>query len=238
MASSDFAVLPNSIGNASLRSGVTSGLTPPNGGGSFVYGFNSRATGFAGARALKYTGDVNFDPFPGNTGGRITGAIKRLPSGGQTGFAPFLYLLEQSNDAGGAAYMIGLMDDDPSFIAVRKGVLAEGIPAGLVGENGVLMKSAASIAADTWVHLRMDVIVQGTGDILISAYQNDLDSNPVTAPVWEAIAGMDGFTDDTLGVNSGSIPFVGGGRAGFGMFANDTSRRAAFDHLTIERQLP
>lgn len=237
MASSDFAVLANSIDNASLRSGVTSGLTPPNGGGSFVYGFNSRATGFSGARALKYTGDVNFDPFPGNTGGRITGAVKRLPSGGQTGFAPFLYLLEQANDAAGDAYMIGLQDDDPSFIVVRKGSLSEGLPSGLVGENGILMKSAGSIAADTWVHLRMDVVVQGTGDVLIAVFQNDLDANPVTAPVWAAIPGMDGFTDDSLGINSGTLPYTGG-RSGFGMFASDVSRRAAFDHITIARQLP
>jgi hypothetical protein len=237
MASTDWAILPNSIDNASLRSGVTSGLTPPNGGGSFVYGFNSRATGFAGSRVLKYTG-VNFDPFPGNTGGRITGALIRLPSGGQTGFAPFLYLLEQANDAAGDAYMLGLQDDDPSFIVLRKGSMSLGLPAGLVGESGILRKSSASIDADTWVHLRMDVIVQGTGDVLIQVFQNDLTANDVTAPVWEAIPGMDDYTDDSLGINTGSLPYVGGGRAGFGCFANDVSRRAAFDQITIARQLP
>jgi len=237
MASTDWAVLPNSIDNTSLRSGVTSGVTPPNGGGSFVYAFNSRTTGFSGARALKYTGAVNFDPFPGNTGGRITGAIKRLPSGGNTGFAPFLYLLEQANDAAGQAYMIGLQDDDPSFIVTRKGSLAEGLPAGLAGENGILRKSSASVSADTWVHLRMDVIVQGTGDVLVQVFQNDLTANPVTAPVWQAIQGMANFTDDTLGIATGTLPFTGG-RAGFGMFASDVSRRAAFDEITIARQLP
>lgn len=237
MASSDWAILPNSIDNTSLRSGVTSGLTPPNGGGSFVYAFNSRVTGFTGSRVLKYTGAVNFDPFPGNTGGRITGAIKRVPSGGNTGFAPFLYLLEQANDAAGQAYMLGLQDDDPSSIVLRKGSMAEGLPAGLVNENGILRKSAASIDIDQWVHLRMDVVIQGTGDALIQVFQNDLDTNPVTAPVWEAIAGMDDFTDDALGIATSSLPFTGG-RAGFGMFANDVSRRAAFDQITIARQLP
>lgn len=237
MASNDWAILPNSIDNASLRSGVTSGVTPPNGGGSFVYGFNSRTTGFVGSRVLKYTGAVNFDPFPGNTGGRITGALKRLPSGGATGFAPFLYLLEQANDASGGAYMLGLQDDDPSFIALRKGSLAEGLPAGLINQNGILRKSSASIAADTWVHLRMDVIVQGTGDVLIQVFENDLAMNTVSSPVWNAVAGMDDFIDDSLGINTGSLPFTGG-RAGFGMYANDVSRRAAFDQITIARQLP
>lgn len=237
MASSDWAVLVNSIDNASLRSGVTSGITPPNGGGSFTYGFNSRTTGFDGARALKYTGAVNFDPIPANFGGRITGAVKRLPSGGTTGFAPFLYLLEQANDAAGDAYMIGLQDDDPSYIVLRKGSLANGLPAGLVDENGILRKSSESIAADTWVHLRLDVIVQGTGDVLLQMYQNDLDANDVTTPVWQAIGGMDDFIDDSLGINSGSLPYTGG-RAGFGMYANDVSRRGAIDHITIARQLP
>lgn len=236
MASTDWAVLVNSIDNTSLRSGVTSGITPPLGGGAFVYGFNSRATGFAGARVLKYTGDVNFDPFPSNTGGRITGAVKRLPSGGNEGFAPFLYLCEQANDAAGAAYMLGLQDDDPSFIVLRKGSMGQGLPAGLVNENGILRKSSASINVDEWVHLRLDVIVQGTGDVLLQVFQNDLSTNPVTAPVWQSIGGMADFVDDSLGINSGSLPYTGG-RAGFGMYAEDVSRRAAFDQITIARQL-
>lgn len=226
-------MLVNSIDNTALRSGVTSGITPPGGGGSFVYGFNSRATGFDGARALKYTG-TNFNPVPANKGGRITGAMIRLPSGGLTGFAPFLYLCEQANDASGNAYMLGLQDDDPSYIVLRKGSLAEGLPAGLVGENGVLRKSSEAVSADTWVHLRLDVIVQGTGDVLLQVYRST--SGDVTAPVWVAVAGMDQFIDDSLGVNSGSLP-LNGGRVGFGMYANDISRRAAFDHLTIARQL-
>ena len=83
----------------------------------------------------------------------------------------------------------------------------------------------------------MDVIVQGTGDSLIQIFQNDLTTNTVAAPVWQSISGMDDFVDDSLGINSGSLPFAGG-RVGFGMYANDTGRRAAFDHITIDRQLP
>lgn len=235
MASSDWTTLTNSIDNASLRSGVTSGITPPNGGGSYVYGFNSRASGFDGARALKYTG-VNFNPISAE-GGIISGAMIRLSSGGATGFAPFLFFSEQANDIGGEGYMVGLQDDDPSFLVLRKGILNEGLPAGLVGQNGILRKSSEAIAAATWVHLRLTVVVQGTGDVLLTVEQNDLTANSVTSPVWQAISGMDTFTDDALGINSGSLPFAGG-RQGFGMHANDISRRAAFDHITIERQLP
>lgn len=234
MASADWSTLANSIDNATIRSGVTSGITPPGGGGSFVYGFNSRTTGFDGARVLKYISDVNFNPIPSAKGGRITGAVKRMASGGQTGFAPFLYILEQANDANGEAYMLGLQDDDPSAIVLRKGVLALGLPAGLIGENGVLRKSTESFATDTWLHLRLDAIVQGTGDVLLRVFRSE--SGDVTSPVWAAVAGMDDFNDDQLGINSGSLPYTGG-RVGFGMHANDASRRAAVDHITIERQL-
>ena len=236
MASSDWSVTTNSIDNATIRSGVTSGLTPPNLGGSFVYGFNSRASGFEGARVLKYIGDVNFDPVPSNFGGRITGAVVRLPSGGLTGFAPFLYFSEQANTADGEAYMLGLQDDDPSYIVLRKGVLSQGLPAGILGENGILGKSTSAIAAGTWVHLRLDVVVQGTGDVLLQVFENDVAANGVVSPIWTAVTGIADFTDDTLGVNSGSLPITGG-RVGFGMYANDASRRAAFDQLTISRQL-
>lgn len=235
MATSDWTTLPNSIDNASLRAGVTAGITPPNGGSSYTFGFNSRATGFDGSSAYKYTG-LNYDPISAE-GGLISGALIRLPSGGTTGFAPFLFFSAQDNDVGAEGYMVGLQDDDPSSIVLRKGVLNEGLPSGNVGENGVLAKSSETISTDTWVHLRLSVLVQGTGDVLLTVEQNDLTVNSVATPVWAAITGMDTFIDDSLGINSGSLPFAGG-RLGFGMYANDISRRGAVDHLTVERQLP
>lgn len=235
MASADWTTLPLSLDAASVKSGVTSGVTPPGGGGSFVYAFNSRVTGIDGVRALKYIGDINFNPIPPTFGGRITGAMKRLPSGGLTGFAPFLYFAEQANDATtGECYMLGLQDDDPSAIVLRKGIIAEGLPSGLVGESGILRKSSTSIAADTWVHLRMDVIAQGVGDTVITVQRSE--SGDVTAPVWAAIPGMEDFVDDNTEINTGTPP-LSGGRNGFGMYANDVGRRVAFDQLTIARQL-
>lgn len=236
MASADWSPFSDALDVASIASGVTSGITPPNGGGSFVYGFNSRTSGIDGARALKYTGDVNFDPVPSNFGGRITGAMARLASGGLTGFAPFLFFAEQANSIDGDAYMLGLQDDDPSYIVLAKGPLSAGLPAGLVGENGILAKSSASYNAGDWVHLRLDVIVQGTGDVLLQCFENDLDTNGVTSPVWTSIDGLDDVTDDVLQIETGTAPLTGG-RNGFGMYANAASRRAAFDHITIARQL-
>jgi hypothetical protein len=106
------------------------------------------------------------------------------------------------------------------------------------------MRSSASFANDTWLHLRLDMIVEGTGDVILQVYQNDLDTNPVSAPVWELITGMEGpqyptitgFVDDALGVTTGIAPYTSG-RAGFGHYNNDVGRQSFFDHIEIGRQL-
>lgn len=236
MANGDWADAADAIAAASLRRGVTSGLTPPNGGGTRIYGYNSAVAAVTGAHALIYDGLANFNPTPANTLGRIEGALIRLPSSGATGFAPFLFVGLQGASVEDSAYMLGLQDEDPSSIVLRKGALDEGLPAGIVGESGILRKSSDTFEADTWVHLRMDCIVQGTGDVLIQMFQNDIAANGVDAPVWTAIDGMDDFVDDALGINSGSVPFTSG-RFGFGMYMEDISRRAAFDQVRVERQL-
>jgi hypothetical protein len=143
---------------------------------------------------------------------------------------------EQANDISGTGYMLGLQNSDPSYIVLVKGALSSGLPSGAAGESGILTKSTASVAAGTWVHVRMDVVVQGTNDVIIQVFQNDLTVNAVTAPVWEAIPGMADFTDDALEINTGSTPLLGG-RAGFGMHASDVNRRAAFDQFTLARQV-
>jgi hypothetical protein len=84
--------------------------------------------------------------------------------------------------------------------------------------------------------LRLDWVVNPGGDIILKVYENDLDTNPVDAPVWEAITGMDDFVDDALGINSGSLPYTSG-RWGKGFTFSDANRRAAVDQLVVENQL-
>jgi hypothetical protein len=236
MASTDWTELTGSISAAALARGVTSGITVPNGGGSFTYGFNSIASGVTGMAGSFYSFDATFNPTAANKGGRITGAMKRMPSASNTDYAPFLFILAQGPNATDNSYMLGLQDDDPSHIVLVKGQMSAGLPAGDVGTSGILRKSAAAISVDTWIHLRIDAVVQGTGDVIITMKQNDLTTNTVTAPVWTDIDGMAPFTDDALGINSGSVPYTSG-RFGFGMYSANVSRRAAFDQITIARQV-
>lgn len=241
MAEADHTECLNVLNSSSVARGVTAGETPPNGGGSFVYGMASKVN-TEGAVAL-YTNLTNFAPSA--KGANITMAMKKGGGGGNSNHAPFIFACLQSTDVNAQAYMLGLSKDDPSYIVLRKGTLITGIPDSAVGTNGVLARSTASKAVDEWVHLRLEVVVNTSGDVVLNVYENDLSVNAVTSPSWAAITGMSGFSggsaatatiDDALGVNSGSLPFTSG-RHGFGAYFSDISRACYFDHLTLARQL-
>jgi len=243
MAQAEWSTLTNSLGAPSVARGVTSGVAKPNGGGNFVFGFHSLAI-VDGAVAL-HNNQVDFAPMA--LGGSVRGAIKRAPGGGKTGFAPFFFIGLQGPSVTDLGYLLGLGDADPHHIVLRKGSIASGLPdlaPDPASSPNILMRSSESFEEDTWLHLRLDMIVQGTGDVLLQVFKNDLNTNPVTAPVWAQVSGMegpwsptiDGFIDDALSVNTGSAPFTSG-RAGMAFRVEDVTRRAFFDHLEIARQV-
>lgn len=234
MAESNWTVATDSLDAASVDRGVTNGIARPNGGGNFIYGFNSLVLA-EGAVAL-FANQASFAPMA--KGCSIRGAIQRGVSGGPTGFAPFLFAGLQGSSVNDSGYLLGLQDDDPHHIVLRKGSPAGGLPAGniLSNGNGILLRSTATYSPGTWLHLRLDVIVNANGDVILQCFANDLTAHAVTSPTWVAIPGMTQFIDDALEVNSGSAPFTSG-RAGFGMFSEDVTRRGFFDHLEVLRQL-
>jgi hypothetical protein len=92
-------------------------------------------------------------------------------------------------------------------------------------------------AQGTWLHLRLDVIVNPNGDVVLKVFQNDLVAHPLDAPPsWELVPGMVEFIDDHLAINSGSQPLTSG-RGGFGASVRDVTRRVYFDHLELLRQV-
>lgn len=235
MAESDWTVANDSLNIASLDRGVTAGLPVPNGGGSFVYGFNSLDTSI-GAAAL-FTNQANFAPMA--KGGSVRGVVKRATSGGTTGFSCFLFIGLQGPSVNDYCYMLGLSDADPSHLVLKKGVLSSGLtdfvpdPA----NNGILRRSTGSIAIDEFAHIRLDMIVNLNGDVRLQVFKNDLAAHALgTAPTWAAVPGMTEFVDDALAVNSGSAPFTSG-RIGFGFRTSDVTRRGVVDHVECLRQL-
>ena len=231
MGSSDWSYLTDGLDTATVDRGVTAGIARPPGGGNFVFAFNSLAT-VQGAVAL-FANQVGFAPM--SQGGSIRGCLQRGPSGGATGFSPFLFLSCQGNSVNDGAYLLGLSDDDPHRVVLRKGSVAAGIPAS-EGPN-VLLASGDSFTLGTWLHLRLDVIVNQNGDVVLQVFGNDLAAHPLgSAPSWQPVPGMTEFIDDCTGINSGSQPLTSG-RAGFGVMVKDVTRRCFFDELELWRQL-
>ncbi len=243
MGSADWTALTDDLDIATLDRGVTTGIARPPGGGAFVYGFNSLvvAEGAAGF----FTNQANFAPTDPNKGGSIRGAIKRGASAGKLNFAPLFFLLGQGTSVNDSAYILGLQDDDPHRIVLRKGSVVTGVPAGAAGLNGILRRSTATFAADTYMQLRLDAIVNLNGDVILKVFQSDMAD--VTAPVWSPVPGLEdpalvashgagaSFVDDALEINSGSAPFTSG-YMGFGFYVKDVSRRGFFDQIEAERQ--
>ena len=230
MAQADWTDVTGSLSTSIVRRGVSAGFTPPNGGGTYVYGSNSvdATTGVV----AKFCNLTNFAPTA--SGGSIRGAMKRAPSGGSTNFSAFLFGCLQSNADTAKAYMVGLSDDEPGYISLVKGRLVDGIPSGPPGTLGILARSAETFINDTWVHLRLDVIVNPSGDTVLNVYRSDLLLHPVTSPSWVLVPGMS-FVDDSIGVNTGSPPFAAG-RWGWGFSSKDISRRAQVDSIELLRQ--
>lgn len=235
MASSDWQTVPNSLAPAVVARGVTAGLARPNGGGTHLYGWRSRTAGVTGVHCIR--GDqANFNPIPGTNGGAISMALQRK-SGDPASMATFGFFQAQSDDVQtGDAYILGLGAGDPGAIVLRKGTLVGGLPDDILGASGILRKSTDSVALDTWVHLRLEVISNPSGDVILRCFQSDLSVNPVSTPTWVPIAGMDDFNDDSLGVNSGSPGLIDGGRAGVGFFLSTSGVVGAVDHVSIGRQ--
>lgn len=243
MAQGNWAFLDGGLSPDQIDNGITAGSDKPNNGGNFVYGFNSLQN-VDGVVAL-HTAQVNFAPLI--EGGSIRAAIKRGLSGGNTGFTPFLFIGMGGSDVSEVGYLLGLSDGDPYHISLRKGAPTGGIPDSGVdpdGTNNILLRSAAAFSNDIWHHLRLDMIVQGSGDVLLQVFESDLNANTVQAPVWTTIAGMEGpqaptlegFVDDSLGINTNSSPLIGG-FTGFGFQSAEVTRRGFFDQIEVSRQL-
>lgn len=244
MSQTDWQPLTGSLADTVVRRGATAAIEAPSGGGSYTFGMRSVSAG-PGVLAM-YCLQTNFSPTPTDKGGRISGAIRRASLGASNGFSPFLFFAADDSDVAANAYLLGLSDESASHIQLRKGSIALGL-AGVTlvdpdAAPNVLMQSSNTFAPDIWMHLRLDVIVQGSGDVILQVFRNQL-THAVTNPVWEEIPGMegpsavfDGYPDDSLGINTGSTP-LRSGFIGFGTRFDEANRAAFFDHIAVDRQL-
>lgn len=231
MAEIDWTVLSGGLSSSQVRRGVTQAITPPNGGGSFTYGMRS-VEAVAGAVGL-YCVITNFDPMA--AGGRVSMALQRASSVGAVTYSPMVFVCLQGTAVTNEGYLLGFTsNEDPAHLVLMKGAPSNGIK---TSSTFILRQSANTYQAGEWYHFQLDAIVQPVGDVLLKISESDLDSYTVSAPTWAAITGMGDYTDDALGHNSGSAPYVSG-RVGYAAFFDGESGRSAFfDHSVDGRQL-
>jgi hypothetical protein len=237
MASNDWVVLTDSLSGSDIAKGVTSGVARPTGGGTFCYVMNAltATVGGVGLYASPQPPNTNFNPLL--KGCDISAAMQRGIANGLTGYSAFIFALAQGTHITDEAYILGLSEGNPCHIELRKGVMQNGLPDEAPGgPNVVLARSTDTIEVGTWVHLRLEVVCNTSGDTVINCYRNMGD---VTSPAWTDIPGIPAgpsFVDDVGGINSGSLPFAGG-RAGFGGSFAGTTRRAYFDQIKLLKQI-
>ena len=232
MAETDWTELQGGLDSNVVDRGVSAGIPRPPGGGSFAFGFHSLTTA-AGAVGYFYN-RAGFAPMP--KGMSVRAAVQRGVSGGPTGFSGFVFAGLQNPSVTDTGYLLGLSDEDPHRIVLKKGVLATGIPPSSAQGAGILRVSTPTFAPGTYLHLRLDMTVNLNGDVLLDAWQNDLEAHPIGSPPdWQPVAGMATFVDDALAINTGSQPFTSG-RAGFGFQSADVTRRVFVDHIEVIRQ--
>lgn len=195
--------------------------------------FNALTTTI-GVAGWYYSALGAFDPIAVNKCGSIRGALRRYSSGAQ--YVPMLAFLAGTNVTTAMAYILGLSGSDPYQIVLRKGLLTGGLAP---TDADVLRVSDESFTSNTlWHHLKLDVLVNPQGDVVLNVYKSDLALNLVTAPDWQPISGMESFIDDSNGVITGTAPLVSGFRGVMAHLANGSAGKASFiDHVRVFRQL-
>lgn len=237
MSAAEWSICTSGIPDGSLKSGVTGGTFQPNGGGSFCFAFNSLDTTVGGrAYALTSAGFGNLVK-----GVSIRGCVRRGLGAGASGFSPFFFAgLPGVDVLAGNAYMLGLSDDDPHRIVLAKGKPKFGLKSAVAADDAdrvILAKGVTTFSPDTWIHLRIDVIQQTNGEVVINCSQNNLTLHGIgTTPDWQPVDGMSQFIDDIAQINSGSAP-LNGGYCGYGFATSAVGRRAYFDAIEVYKQV-
>jgi hypothetical protein len=237
MGASNWTAVPGSAVPPNVAVGTSGALGVPNGGGSFVFGFNALVGG--GCAALRLT-QASFAPTA--RGAIVSAAIRRIAGPDPAGSSVMLFASLGSDAVSAVGYLLGI--GAGGRLTLRKGRLDEGLPDVPVGASGVLARGTEVVPVDAWRHLRLEVVVNVSGDSVINCYQSDLGAHPVTAPTWLPIPGMPphpagvpgtAFLDDTLGIASGSLP-IGPGRVGIGFCFTKPAQGAAVDHFHAAKQ--
>lgn len=222
----------NGLDSSHVARGVTAAYARPNGGGAMTFGFRSRDASSVGCAGY-YVNLASFIPMA--KGGVVSACLKRYSSA--LGYAPFIgIILDKDPTANG--YFLCLTDGTSYRIGLKKGSPNGGFA---TSDAGMLRQSTTGYTysgdAAGWFHLKLEVLVNPHGEVILNVEQNDLVAHTVLAPSWQAIDGMEDYIDDSLGHLTGSLPYLASFYAVMGMYVENTQGvLALIDHFTAERQ--
>lgn len=237
MALSDWSTASGSEGG--VLHGPTLEVPPVEpAGGDFTYAFNSSDTAGSGAVVLEY----DHPSFDFTLGAKISGVLTKTATEGE-GCSVFLFCNHGDGTGVGTTvdegYLLGIQNDGSNRIVLAKGPLANGVPAGEAGSTvsttKIIARSSNSLAANEWIHLRLQAIVQIGGDVVLVPEYSTVAIGGT--PVWQPLPGMqDRYVDGVTEQLDAGPPIIIG-RPGFGFEFTATTKGAAVDYIEGARQV-
>jgi hypothetical protein len=238
MAEADWTTITNALTSPNVREGVTMAFQLAHAdAGAYCYAIHSinAVTGFAGKRCEI----ADFNPVAALKGGSISAAFKKYSS--NAAYAPMIGLINGVDALSAEGYFLGLTSGSSYHIGLKKGSMNAQMSGS--GSDILSLSDAAYTAVGNsqtgWFHLRLDVLVNPHGEVILNVYENDYLINGVTGAAgnWAAIPGMSQVIDDPTGIMTGKAPYTSGLFFVFGTFIENAGGSVAlFDHIEISRQ--
>ena len=212
-----------------MSAGQTTVGSPPNGTYGMGYHLLEYGTGFAG-HILNSTVDTgNYHPIASGKGGGIAGSMKKLNTNDH---APLFFLVNGTDVRSARGYILGLSEDNPSRLLLRKGSL---IAPHITTGDDVLQVSDDEFPVGSWHQVELFVGVNAQDDVRLEVWMDATPAYPPTTA--ESVDGMPQMYDDPGGIVTGSLPVVQSFYLGIGVrFGGTAGAVGLFDYLIAKRQ--
>ncbi len=228
MAEADWKLMTGSPDTTQVSFGKTDDGAFSIPGGDFALGFHSLEP-VVGLSGLLYTWP-SLHPISGHFGGVINASLRKFNA--QAGGSPVLFFATGTDVTSAEGYMLGLTEEWPPRIALRKGLLS----AGLSTDNTELLGlSERAFLATDWIELFFTMAVNQQGDLTLTtryACPPTVGLGPYTTD-----PGLPNVIDDILGLGTGSPPLEGDFYVGVGHYNSGQSGRVSlFDWIDFWHQ--
>lgn len=231
MAAADWSEVSgsaSSVGMLGVSRAASRGFPRPGGGDSSCHMMRSwHPNVFAALHARPQAPNTNFNPLL--KGADIRGALCAY----RGACRPFLFAAATGQTGDSVAYVAGLVPvagTGSHRLVVCRGVLSRGPRLETDGYTEV-MNTGVPVPVGTWIHLRLEVRVNGDGSIDLTVLVST--TGDVTRPRWEQPGGAGGRPVEEH--EDPGIALVGGW-GGFGCVFDEAGAVSLHDHLELIKQ--